>query len=187
MSDLPGDAPRKTRGGARPGAGRPKGSRRSELTPHTPRPPISRHKPQLVTVKFADDTWNLRSQRCFAPIRETLRVLTERKGFRVVHFSVQRRELLLLIEATDRRAMSNGMRALLIRVARGLNQVMGSRGRRVDDRYQELILRTPTEVHDALRKVLGDGDAYSSLAPSVEPLVLPPTSRLLREAGTLAV
>ena len=192
----------RTRGGARPGAGRPKGSRRSERMPHTPRPAVSRHKPHHVTVKFARGTWNLRSQRCFAPIRAALRVLTERKGFRVVHFSVQHNHLHLVTEATDRRAMSNGMRALLIRIARGVNAVMGVRGRRVGDRYHEHILRTPTEVKNALRYVLGNRtrhleqwgkahlaggtDPFSSLTRAVDALVLPPGSWLLREGWTRA-
>ena len=190
-----------TRGGARPGAGRPKGSRRSERMPHTPRPLVSRHRPHHVTVKFAKGTWNLRSQRCFAPIREALRVLTARSGFRVVHFSVQHNHLHLITEASDRRAMSNGMRALLIRIARGVNAVMGVRGRRVGDRYHEHILKTPSEVRNALRYVLrnrthhlaqwgmphlaGASDPFSSFAAS-ERLVQPPASWLLREGWTRA-
>ena len=100
----------RSRGGARLGGGRPKGSRRSEHMPHTPRPAVSRHKPHHVTVKFARGTWNLRSQRCFRPIRQALHEVTARAGFRVVHFSVQHNHLHLVTEATDRRTMSNGLR-----------------------------------------------------------------------------
>jgi len=75
--------------------------------------------------------------------------------------------------------------------------VMGVRGRRVGDRYHEHILKTPTEVRNALRYVLGNRthhlsqwgmahlsggtDPFSSLGPSVEALVLSPGSWLLRE------
>lgn len=141
-------------------------------------------------------TWNLRSQRCFAPIRKALAEVRKRVGFRVVQFTVQHNHLHLLVEAEDRRTMSNGLRALLIRIARGLNRVMGTRGSRLADRYHEHVLRTPTEVKNALRYVLGNRahhlaqwgarafdaiDEYSSQAEVLEPLIRPPRSWLLRE------
>lgn len=100
--------------------------------------------------------WNLRSQRCFAPIADALRAVRRREGFRVVHYSVQGNHLHLVTEADDRRAMSNGMRALLIRIARRLNALMGARGRLFADRFHERILRTPTETRNVLRYVLGN-------------------------------
>jgi len=169
---------------------------------HTTRPVVSKHKPHHVTVRVARGTWNLRSQRCFAPVRTALAAVAGRKGFRVVHFSVQHNHVHLVTEAEDRRALSNGLRALLIRIARGLNRVMNARGRRFDDRYHEHVLATPTEVRNALRYVLGnrahhlaqwgkahlaaDLDVFSSLAAVDEPLVRPPRCWLLREGWTRA-
>jgi REP element-mobilizing transposase RayT len=189
-----------TWGGMRPGAGRPKGTRRSERMPHTPRSRVSRHVPHHVTVRVARGTWNLRSQRCFAPVRAALAAVRRRPDFRVVHFSVQHNHLHLVTEAESRRAMSNGLRALLIRVARGLNRVMRTRGKRFADRYHEHVLATPTEVRNALRYVVGnrfvhlarwgtpagDGatDEFSSLVAA--DLVTPPMAWLLREGWTRA-
>jgi len=191
-----------TWGGARAGAGRPKGTRRSSQMPHTRRPRVSEHRPHHVTVRVTRGTWNLRSQRCFAPIRDALAVVHHRTGFRVVHFSVQHNHVHLVTEAIDRKTLSRGMRALLIRVARGLNRVMGARGRRIADRYHEHILGTPAEVRNALRYVIGNRfvhlarwgqqhssdapDGFSSLAPTPEPIVRPPRCWLLREGWTRA-
>ncbi|MBI2389275.1 MAG: hypothetical protein HYV09_06640 [Deltaproteobacteria bacterium] len=187
-------------GGPRAGAGRPPGSRRSERMPHTTRPGVSRHRPHHVTVRVARGTWNLRSQRCFAPIRAALAAVRRRADFRVVHFSVQHDHLHLVTEASDRRAMSNGLRALLIRVALGLNRAMRARGRRLSDRYHEHVLATPTEVRNALRYVVGNRfvhlarwgtrvtgesvDAFSSLAAA--DLVASPSGWLLRVGWTRA-
>lgn len=192
----------KTWGGARAGAGRPKGSRRSARMPHTARASVSKHRPHHVTVRVARGTWNLRSQRCFGPIRAALSAVHRRPGFRVVHFSVQHNHLHLVTEADDRRALSLGMRALLIRIARGLNRVMHTRGRRFADRYHEHVLATPTEVRNALRYVIGNRgvhlarwgqsmnaaevDGFSSLATFTEELIRPPRSWLLREGWTRA-
>lgn len=187
-------------GGARAGAGRPKGTRHSRRMPHARRATVSRHVPHHVTVRVVRATWNLRSQRCFAPIRAALSAVRRREGFRIAHFSVQHNHMHLVIEATDRRALSNGMRALLIRIARGLNGVMATRGRRFDDRYHEHLLKTPTEVRNALRYVLGNRfvhlarwgvrthdvtiDVFSSMAGT--DLVSPPEAWLLREGWTRA-
>jgi REP element-mobilizing transposase RayT len=164
--------------------------------PHVARPAVSRHRPHHITVRVARGTWNLRSQRCFRPIRAALGAVNERGGVRVVHFSVQHNHVHLIVEAKDRRTMSNAMRALLIRVARGINRVMGVRGRRFDGRYHEHVLRTPTETRNALRYVIRNRahhldqwgkparpfvDEYSSESPALEPLLRAPGSWLLRE------
>ena len=96
--------------------------------------------------------------------------------------------------------MTAGMRALLVRIARGLNRVMGVRGRRFDDRYHEHVLATPTETRNALRYVLGNRDvhlrrwkreehaprdAFSS-ASLDDVLIAKPGSWLLREGWTRA-
>jgi REP element-mobilizing transposase RayT len=146
-----------------------------------------------VTVKFSRGTWNLRSQRCFEPIRDALAAVRKRPEMRVVHYSVQHDHVHMIVEADDRRSLVNGMKALLIRVARGINRVMGARGRRLADRYHEHVLKTPTETRNALRYVLKnrathlarwgkageeETDSFSSLG---EPLVKRPRSWLLRE------
>jgi len=189
-----------TWGGRRPGAGRPAGTRRSKSIPHTPRPTVSKHRPHHVTVRVARGTWNLRSQRCFAPVCAALSAVRKRAGFRVVQFSVQHDHVHMIVEADDRRAMSEGLRVLLIRVARGLNRTMNTRGHRFADRYHEHVLGTPTEVLNALRYVIGNrvhhlrkwgvagrshgDDAFSSAACTE--LVRPPRSWLLREGWTRA-
>jgi putative transposase len=181
-----------TWGGARAGAGRPKGSRTSERIPHTKRPRISRHRPHHVTVRVTRGTWNLRGQRCFPPIARALGALRAREDFRIVHFSVQHNHIHMIVEAENRRALSNSMRRLLSRIARDLNEVMRTRGARFDDRYHEHILKTPSETRNALMYVIGnravhlarwgkrplkDLDPCSSLV--AEDLIHPPKTWLL--------
>jgi hypothetical protein len=50
--------------------------------------------------------------------------------------------------------MSNGMRALLISLARRLNAMMSASGSRFADRFHEHILGTPSQVRNALKYVL---------------------------------
>jgi hypothetical protein len=84
----------------------------------------------------------------------------------------------LLVEAEDERSLSRGMNGLGVRVARGLNRVMGRSGKVLDDRYHGHILRTPTEVRRARSYLLqnaqrhhgrGGADPYASRVALVAP------------------
>jgi hypothetical protein len=46
------------------------------------------------------------------------------------------------------------MRSVTIRIARGLNRMMGSEGPVFEDRFHAHILRTPAEVRNALQYVI---------------------------------
>ncbi|MGZ3456265.1 MAG: transposase, partial [Polyangiales bacterium] len=83
-----------------------------------------------------------------------LEVAQVRVGFRVVHYSVQGNHVHLIVEGDDRRSLSNGMRALLISLARRLNRLMGVRGSRFEDRYHERVLGSPSQVRNTLKYVL---------------------------------
>lgn len=172
-------APQRTR------RGRPK--KAGAGLPHLRRPAVDARHPHHITVRVRRHVWNLRSQRCFRPIASALRAVRERVGFRVVHFTVQGNHLHLVVEADDRSAMSNGMRALLIRVAKRLNSLMGTHGRLYADRFHERILTSPNEVRNVVRYVLGnhthhfggvDADRFSSAV--VMDAVADPGSWLLR-------
>lgn len=139
----------------KPRPGRPK--KPGAGLPHTARPAVDPRRPHHVTVRMRRGAWNLRSQRCFRPIVRALRaVRREREGFRVVHFSVQGNHMHLVTEASDRRSMTNGMRALLIRIAKRLNRVMGKTGRLYADRFHERILRSRNDTLNVVRYVLGN-------------------------------
>jgi REP element-mobilizing transposase RayT len=133
--------PLSARGGRRPGAGRkPKGAE-PEL-PHVARPCLSRHHPVHVTLRVRAHVWSLRSQRGMAVVESALRGAALRPGFRVARFSVQGNHVHLVVEAATASALTSGMKALAIRLARGMNRLMGSRGPVLEDRYHAHVLRT---------------------------------------------
>jgi REP element-mobilizing transposase RayT len=87
-------------------------------------------------------------------IERALAFGNRRAGFRLVHFSLQSNHIHLLVEAGDRRALSRGMQALLVRVSRALNRHWKRRGPVFWDRFHARPLRTPREVRTALVYVL---------------------------------
>jgi REP element-mobilizing transposase RayT len=77
---------------------------------------------------------SLRAHALFGRVRRALAQGRERFGFRLVHFSVQRDHLHLLVEAGDRRALSRGVQGLSVRIARAANGELGRKGRVFADR-----------------------------------------------------
>ncbi len=142
----------RTWGGARKGAGRkPSGARAGEA--HGRRPAVQGRLPQHVTMRVAGVP-NLRSERCMRVMRAAFRGGRERPGFRLVHYAVQPNHLHLVVEAQGKLALSNGARALAIRIAMRLNALLGRRGKVFADRYHAVALGSPRQVRRALAYVL---------------------------------
>ncbi len=186
----------RTWGGNRKRAGRkPKGARAG--VGHLKRPRLSRHHPVHVTWHMMPHVWNLRSRRSFRVLSDAFAQGCDRRGFRLVHFSVQGNHLHLVVEAPDEVRLARGLQGLAVRIARRLNRMMGRTGKVFADRYHGHVLRTPAEVARAVAYVLGNffvhalrrgervdetvTDEYSSavVAETGPPLVAPPQTWLL--------
>jgi REP element-mobilizing transposase RayT len=115
-----------------------------------------------VTLRFLPHVWNLRSRRSFDVISAAFAGVARRPDFRIVHFSVQGNHAHLLVEAHGAAALANGMRALCIRIARGLNRMMGRTGPVLSDRYHAHVLRTPVEARHALRYAVGNFASHAA-------------------------
>jgi hypothetical protein len=75
-------------------------------------------------------------------------------SFRVVHFSVQSDHVHLIVEASDTRSLSSGVRGLSIRIALAVNRALGCGGKVWGDRYHTRALCSPREVRNGLVYVL---------------------------------
>src|SRR5262245_20180575 len=103
----------RTHGGKRRGAGRkPKGARAG--VSHATRAPVTRRQPVLVTLKMGKHVWNLRTRRAFERLVPRFAAARERLGMRLVHFSVQRDHIHLIVEALHTTALSRGVQGLSV-------------------------------------------------------------------------
>jgi REP element-mobilizing transposase RayT len=110
--------------------------------------------PVHVTYRLVRRLPSARRPSLFRAIRRAFNAGREAFGGRLCHFSVQKDHLHLIVEAANREALSRALQALAIRIARAINRVLGRTGKVFADRYHMRILRTPTEVKNALRYVL---------------------------------
>jgi REP element-mobilizing transposase RayT len=102
--------------------------------------------------------------RRFEAIEEAIRK-SAATDFRIVHFSVQRDHVHLIVEAHDRAALTHGMRGLTIRAALAVNRALARRGRVWADRYHARELKTPREVRSAIAYVLLNRRKHDARAP----------------------
>ena len=106
-----------------------------------------------LTLRARQEVASLRAPRVFQAVRESIRCAS-REAFRILHFSVQRDHVHLIVEAQDTRTLSTGAQGLAVRMARGVNGALGRTGSVWGDRYHARDLTSPRETRHALVYVL---------------------------------
>ncbi len=99
-----------------------------------------------------------------ATIAVAMRELHDRAegAFRIVHISIQRDHVHLLVEADHERALSNGMQRFQISAAKHMNAAISvrrterRRGSVFPDRFHQEIIETPRQARHALSYVLNN-------------------------------
>jgi REP element-mobilizing transposase RayT len=144
------------RGGARPGAGRPKkGKRASER--HKRRPVVKPSEPVHVTLRTVEGLPRLRTRKAYKAVREATISVLGRENCRIVHLSIQRNHVHLLVEADDRMALARGMQAFQISAAKHINAALGRRrGQVFADRYHPERITNRKQARHALAYVLNN-------------------------------
>jgi len=154
-------------GGHRVGAGRTK-SPSSKGVHHRARPEHKARHPVHVTLRLGRRLPSLRQQVIFSKVREAFR-RSSREWFRLVHFSVQRDHVHLLVEAHDKNSLARGMAGIAICIARRVNALLNRRGRFWAERYHARPLRTPREVRHAIVYIVMNWRKHSRPRAFVRP------------------
>ena len=145
----------RTHGGRRRGAGcKPKGQRPG--APHQRRPEHNPRHPVHVTIRVIGNVGGMRRRDIYLALREATIVTAKREDFRIVHISIQRDHIHLIVEADDKAALSKGVRGFSISAARQINNAINEQGgdRRtgkvIGDRYHARPLTSPRAVRNTL-------------------------------------
>src|SRR5215470_1174337 len=148
------------RGGKRRGAGRkPRGARAGER--HQARPDFKAYHALHVVVRVAPEVGSLRCRKLYKAMRDATITAALREWFRIVHISLQRNHVHLLVEAEHKAALSRGMQGFLISAARHINTALGDgarrrRGKVFADRYHVEVITTPTRARHAISYILSN-------------------------------
>jgi REP element-mobilizing transposase RayT len=148
------------RGGKRRGAGRkPKGPRAGER--HAARAAFVSPRPLHVVLRMMPAVGNLRRRDMYTAMRKATITAALRARFRVIHISLQRTHLHLIVEAEHTAALSRGMQGFMISAARHINTALGDGvnrrcGKVFADRYHAKLIKSPRQAKHALGYVLAN-------------------------------
>ena len=148
------------RGGKRRGAGRKsKGSRAGER--HQARPAFKAYHALHVVMRVAPEVGSLRRRAMNKALRDATITAALRERFRIVHVSLQRTHVHMLVEADGKAALARGMQGFTISAARHINTALGNGGRRrrgpvFSDRYHLEVITTPTRARHAVAYCLNN-------------------------------
>jgi REP element-mobilizing transposase RayT len=148
------------RGGRRRGAGRkPTGSRAGER--HEARPEFKAYHPLHVVMRVVPAVRSLRRRSMYKAVREATITAALRERFRIVHVSLQRNHVHMLVEAEHKAALGRGMQGFQISAARNINAALGDgerrrRGKVFSDRYHVEVIRSPRQARHAIGYVLSN-------------------------------
>ncbi len=146
----------KQRGGARPGAGRKK-SRELHFDPsHARRPELSYKHPVHAMLRTLPSVPRLRQGAGYEAIRAVLLHFGDGNDFRVIHISIQRNHLHLIVEAANKQTLRRGMQRFAIRAARALNAEFEREGKVFAFRYHAKQITSAHYARNAISYVLNN-------------------------------
>lgn len=176
----------RTWGGVRRGAGRKRSTNKRSNVPHRTRTDHKARHPVHVTLRAREGLPSFREPALFAALRARIHCASRSpavgEAFRVLHFSIQHDHIHIIVEATDRDALTRGVQGLTIRLARAVNQTFeGISGNVWADRYHEHHLKTPREVRNAIVYVLMNAKKHGrALADGIDPFSSAPWCDAIR-------
>src|SRR6266481_2367292 len=140
------------RGGKRKGAGRkPKGARAGAT--HQARPEVGPRDALHVIMRVVPAVGSLRRRAMYKAMQAASIVAAVRERFRIVHISLQRTHVHMIVEAENKAALARGMQGFQISAARQINTALGDqrrglrrRGAVFADRYHLEVITSPTRT-----------------------------------------
>ena len=172
----------KQRGGPRANAGRKKSEAFKYDPSHARRPELSFAHPVHVMLRALGSVPRLRQRDGYEAIRDALVRFVDGAAFRVIHISIQRNHLHLIVEAANKDALRRGMQALAIRTARALNKGFEREGKVFAFRYHAKQIQTADYARNALAYVLKNASHCTLSGRRVEFPTAWAQTRLLQRA-----
>lgn len=130
------------RGGARPGAGRPKDP--NSGAPHTPRPQVNRSDDVLLSFELSDThpiaTDTKKRRGALATVRAAVESASGRFGFRVDGWTITSQRLTVQGGGVATAELTRAAQGLSVRIARRVNSHLGTSGKLFADRYRLQVL-----------------------------------------------
>jgi putative transposase len=152
--------------------GRPANDPKRPGKPHGRRPEHKARFPVHVVLRVAPAVGSLRKRFMYRALREATLAVALRElafddvkgAFRIIHLSIQRTHVHMLVEADNKLALSRGMQSFQISAAKHINREYSAklqlaerrRGNVFVDRYHRETITSPRQARRALAYVLNN-------------------------------
>ena len=152
-------------GGKRRGAGRKPNLARA-VERHRARPDFKPYHGLHVVMRIVPAVGSLRRRKLYKAMRDATITAALRERFRIVHISLQRTHVHMLVEAEAKAVLARGMQGFQISAAKHVNAALGDgvrprRGKVFADRYHLEVITSPTRARRAIAYVLSVGSGNS--------------------------
>lgn len=137
-------------GGKRRGAGRPS---RSGRVNHMKRAKVNFQKPLHITMKLASKNWSLRCGDMYGVFKRNSE-RAKRFGLNIVHYSLLKDHLHLIVEVKDNKTLALAMRSFASGMAKGIRAFIGGRGEVFNGRFHMRAIENPTQMRNTVIYVL---------------------------------
>lgn len=151
-------------GGRRRGAGRPNKSGRVS---HERRETVDYKKPLHLTLKVSAKKWDLRCEDVSAAFKNGA-AGAQKFGLRILHYSILRDHIHLIVEAKDNHSLAQGMRSFGSRLGIALRKIFGGSGPVFKGRYHLSVIKSPSQMKNSLAYVLQNFAKHSQLLKHVD-------------------
>ncbi len=151
-------------GGKRRGAGR---KNRSGEVSHSRREKVDFRKPLHLTLKLKDSRWSLRCEEMSAAFKSSAKG-AKKFGLRILHFSLLKDHLHILVEAQDNDHLARGMRSFGARFGKAVRKIVGGRGSVFQGRFHLRVITNPTQMRNTLIYVLHNFSKHARLLKHID-------------------
>jgi len=128
---------------------------------HEARPDVEARNALHVVMRVVPAVGSMRRRDLYRAMRNATITAALRERIRIVHISIQRTHVHLLVEAENKLALGRGMQGFQISAARNINSVLAIGGRRrrgavFADRYHLEVITSPTRARNAMSYILNN-------------------------------
>jgi hypothetical protein len=152
-------------GGKRKGAGR---KNQTGTINHLKRERVNSKTPIHVTMKLRHGLPDIQCPEMHEKFKAGA-LKAKALGLRVVHYTVEWDHIHMLLECSNNKALSQGMKSLGASFGRAIRKFAGGKGRVFKERFHMRVLKTPTEVRNAMAYVLTNTSKHHKMAPGPTP------------------
>ncbi len=143
--------------------GRPRKTARGSAS-HRPREVFKPSQPVHVVLRVATAVGSLRKRFMYRALRWATVIAANHEDAKIVHLSIQRTHVHLIVEAQSRQALAKLMQGFQISAAKNINRAYSKarklgqrrRGKVFTDRYFSTVIKTPAQARHALAYVLNN-------------------------------